>query len=138
MLSELFLHCLSDTNQSFIFIYCLNLRTKQSVRKKVKMALFPPMTRQSAVHVMAGTFIMISIGLGYFVHPGCFIIAGFVGVNLFQYGFTHQCPAEIVFGLMGLPDATCPIKLAMNVAEKQVTPAKINNVESDADQESKV
>lgn len=102
------------------------------------MATFPPMTRQSAVHVMAGSFIMISIGLGYFVHPGCFIIAAFVGANLFQYGLTHMCPAEFVFGLMGLPDASCPMKAACNAAEKQVIPSKNKNDTVESPEESKV
>lgn len=66
-----------------------------------------PVCRQNAVHIMAGTLIMLSLGLGYFVNHGFFIVTGFVGANLFQYGFTDFCPAVLIFGLLGLPDAEC-------------------------------
>ncbi|PKK90036.1 MAG: DUF2892 domain-containing protein [Candidatus Wallbacteria bacterium HGW-Wallbacteria-1] len=44
------------------------------------------------VHVIAGTFIMISLGLGLMVHKYWFAMTGFVGLNLFQYGWTGFCP----------------------------------------------
>lgn len=62
------------------------------------------MSRQSAVHVFAGVMILGSLALGHWVSPWWLLFTAFVGLNLFQYGFTGLCPADIVFGLMGLPD----------------------------------
>lgn len=67
-------------------------------------------SRQDAVHIMAGTFILVSLALYYWVSEGFLIVVAFVGANLFQYGFTGFCPAALIFGFMGLPDATCAIR----------------------------
>jgi len=64
------------------------------------------LSRVDAVHLMAGTFILVSLALYYWVSEWFLIIPAFVGANLFQYGLTGACPAEYVFGkLLGLP---CP------------------------------
>ncbi len=67
------------------------------------------MSRQSAVNVMAGSFILISLALYYWVSEWCLIITTFVGANLFQYGFSGYCPAATVFGMLGFRDATCSV-----------------------------
>ncbi len=60
------------------------------------------MTIENAVRILAGTFVLISLSLGYWVHPGWFLFTAFVGVNLIQSAFTHRCPAESIFKKLGL------------------------------------
>jgi hypothetical protein len=64
------------------------------------------MTIERALRIMAGLIVMVSVGLGYWVHPGFFLMTGFVGLNLFQSGFTNACPAMAVFRKLGLRDCT--------------------------------
>ena len=66
------------------------------------------MSRQSAVNVFAGCMILLSLALAHWVNPWWLLLTAFVGANLLQYGFTGFCPAEIIFGKLGLPDrASC-------------------------------
>jgi uncharacterized membrane protein YccC len=46
---------------------------------------------------MAGALITIGLLLAYTVHPYWIALPAFVGLNLFQSGFTGFCPAELVF-----------------------------------------
>ena len=41
---------------------------------------------------IAGTFVLLSVALGYFVHPAFFLFTAFVGANLLQSLFTRTCP----------------------------------------------
>jgi len=45
---------------------------------------------------------MLSLGLGYYVHPGWFLFTAFVGLNLFQSAFTNWCPAITMLRKMGV------------------------------------
>jgi hypothetical protein len=63
------------------------------------------MTTENAVRAMAGTFILASVSLGYFVHPGFLLFTGFVGLNLLQSSVTGFCPAEMIFRKIGLKPA---------------------------------
>ena len=49
---------------------------------------------ENAIRRLAGVMILVSLGLGLFVHPGWFGLAVFVGLNLVQSSFTGFCPAE--------------------------------------------
>jgi len=51
---------------------------------------------------IAGVFIMLSVALGYLVHPGWFGFTAFVGLNLFQSSITGFCPLERILGRFGL------------------------------------
>ncbi|RMF68741.1 MAG: DUF2892 domain-containing protein, partial [Calditrichaeota bacterium] len=42
------------------------------------------MTLESTIRAIAGTFILVSLALGYFVSPYWFLFTAFVGVNLLQ------------------------------------------------------
>jgi hypothetical protein len=64
------------------------------------------MTVERAVRVLAGTFVLLSVALGYWVSPYWFLFTAFVGLNLFQSGFTNMCPAMAIFRKLGLPDAS--------------------------------
>lgn len=63
------------------------------------------MTVERAVRALAGFFVLLSVGLGYWVHPGFLVFTAFVGANLLQSAFTGGCPAMWVFRKLGLPDA---------------------------------
>ena len=65
------------------------------------------MTIDNAVRVLAGTFVLASLALGYWVHHDWFLFTAFVGVNLIQSAFTHFCPAEMIFKKMGLKGGCC-------------------------------
>lgn len=50
----------------------------------------------------AGTFVLLSLALGWWVHPAWFLFTAFVGVNLLQSSFTSFCPLERILGRLGL------------------------------------
>ena len=49
---------------------------------------------QYIVRRFAGVFVLASLALGWFVHPGWFLFTAFVGLNLLQSSFTRFCPLE--------------------------------------------
>ena len=63
------------------------------------------MTVERALRTTAGFFVLLSLGLGHWVHPGFFLFTAFVGANLLQSGFTNACPAMWIFRKLGLKDA---------------------------------
>ena len=46
------------------------------------------------IRAVAGTLVLTSLTLGYFVHPGWFILSLFVGANLLQSSMTNWCFLE--------------------------------------------
>jgi hypothetical protein len=54
------------------------------------------------IHVVAGIFILGSLGLGIWVHPYWFIFTAFVGLNLFQFGLTGFCPMGLILSKLGV------------------------------------
>jgi Protein of unknown function (DUF2892) len=50
------------------------------------------MTINRYLRLFAGLFILISLTLGYLVHPGWYLFTAFVGLNLLQSAFTNWCP----------------------------------------------
>ncbi len=54
------------------------------------------------IHVVAGIFIMGSLALGTWVHPGWYWFTAFVGANLFQFGLTGFCPMAIILKKLGV------------------------------------
>ena len=63
------------------------------------------MTIENAVRALAGSFVLVSLALGYFVHPGFFLFTAFVGANLLQSAFTGICPATTIFKKLGFKDS---------------------------------
>ena len=59
------------------------------------------MKTESLVRILAGTLVLVSVGLTYLVSPWWLFLAGFIGLNLIQSAFTGFCPAEIVFRKLG-------------------------------------
>lgn len=62
------------------------------------------MTVSNGVRVWAGVFILASLALAHWVHPGWLFFTAFVGVNLIQSAFTGFCPAAAILRKMGLKD----------------------------------
>lgn len=50
------------------------------------------MSLERAIRIIAGIFILISLALGYYVHPNWYFFTAFVGLNLLQSGLTNWCP----------------------------------------------
>jgi hypothetical protein len=46
----------------------------------------------------AGTFVLLTLALGWWMHPTWFLFTAFVGVNLLQSSFTAFCPLERILG----------------------------------------
>ena len=55
------------------------------------------------VRIIAGAFIMISLLLAHFYSTSWLWLTGFVGLNLFQSGFTQFCPMFNILAKMGVP-----------------------------------
>lgn len=59
------------------------------------------MTMERIIRAVAGTFVLASLALGYWVHAGFFLFTAFVGFNLLQSSFTGICPLEIILKKAG-------------------------------------
>jgi hypothetical protein len=51
---------------------------------------------------IAGTFVLVSLALGYWVSPYWYLFTAFVGLNLLQSSFTHFCPMESLLARIGV------------------------------------
>ena len=69
------------------------------------------MTIERIILAVAGTFIMLSLALGWaaspvFHHEYWLFFTAFVGFNLFQSAFTGFCPLAMILKAMGFKSAT--------------------------------
>ena len=55
-----------------------------------------------AIRLIAGSFVLGSLALGYWVSPYWFLFTAFVGVNLIQSSFTRWCLMEKILARTGL------------------------------------
>lgn len=55
------------------------------------------MTLERSIRLLAGTLVMFSLVMYYFVSPWWLLLTAFVGFNLFQSSLTNFCPAEMIF-----------------------------------------
>jgi Inner membrane protein YgaP-like, transmembrane domain len=60
------------------------------------------MTMNEALRLIAGTFVLLSLALGYWVHPAWYLFTAFVGLNLLQSAFTKWCPMMWLLNKVGL------------------------------------
>lgn len=61
------------------------------------------------VLAFAGTMVISSLVLGYYVSPYWLLLAAFVGLNLLQSAFTGFCPLAIILKKAGVrPGAAFP------------------------------
>ncbi len=56
------------------------------------------MCHDRIIRRFAGTFILVSLALGWFVSPFWFLFTAFVGLNLLQSSLTGFCPLERILG----------------------------------------
>ncbi|MCX9476195.1 YgaP family membrane protein, partial [Vibrio cholerae] len=56
----------------------------------------------NGVRVLAGSMVLLSVILTWFVHPNFLWLTVFVGVNLIQSAFTGFCPAAFFLKKLGL------------------------------------
>ena len=70
------------------------------------------MTVNDSLRAIAGFFVLASVALGYWVHPGFLLFTAFVGANLLQSGFSRWCPMMAILRKAGvkdvLPEAKAP------------------------------
>ena len=65
---------------------------------------------ESAIRILAGSMVLISLALGHWVDSRWLFLGVFVGVNLIQSAITGFCPAEIVFKKLGVgKGASCSL-----------------------------
>ena len=67
------------------------------------------MTISDWIHVIAGSFILLSLSLGVEASPVFhsrywLFFTAFVGLNLFQFGFSKFCPLGLILKKLGVPE----------------------------------
>lgn len=60
------------------------------------------MTLHQYLRLIAGTFVMASVALGYFLDPRWFLFTALVGFNLFQSAFSDWCPTITFLKKLGV------------------------------------
>jgi len=60
------------------------------------------MTVERYIRLIAGTFVVLSLALGYWESPYWFLFTAFVGLNLFQSAFTNWCPMMSILRKSGV------------------------------------
>ena len=60
------------------------------------------MTVNEALRFIAGSFVLLSLILGYYFSPWFYLFTGFVALNLMQSAFSHWCPMMWLLQKMGL------------------------------------
>jgi hypothetical protein len=68
------------------------------------------MTTESVIRIFASTMILVSLALGApaspIFHSTYWLwLTAFVGVNLFQFGFTGFCPLNVILKKLGVRTA---------------------------------
>lgn len=62
------------------------------------------MTVESLLRLIAGFFVLLSVLLGVYVHPGFLWFTVFVSANLMQSAFTGWCPMMSLLRRLGARD----------------------------------
>lgn len=60
------------------------------------------MTIDRMVMRFAGFVVLLSLGLGLYVHPNWYWLSAFVGANLLQASFTGFCPLAMMLKRFGV------------------------------------
>ena len=60
------------------------------------------MTIERILRMIAGAFVLLSLALGFWVHPGFYLFTAFVGLNLLQSAFTDWCPMMAILERLGV------------------------------------
>ena len=56
------------------------------------------------LRAIGGFFVLLSVALGWWVHPAFYLFTAFVGLNLLQSAFTCWCPMMALLRLLGVPE----------------------------------
>ena len=74
------------------------------MRRPLTLHTLPPYTMCNDIIIrrFAGVFILLSVVLGWLVHPYWYLFTAFVGFNLLQSSVTSFCPLERILGRTGL------------------------------------
>lgn len=64
------------------------------------------MNIERMIRIIAGVFILLSVGLGMLVSPKWYYFTAFVGLNLLQSGFTNWCPMISLLKKFGVPSCS--------------------------------
>ncbi len=62
------------------------------------------MTVNKSLRLVGGAFVLASLALGTWVNPYWYLFTAFVGLNLFQSGFTNWCPMMAMLRKLGVRD----------------------------------
>ncbi len=62
------------------------------------------MTVERLLRMIGGGFVAASVLAGMYVHPGFYWFTAFVGLNLFQSGFTGFCPPSFLLKKLGFKE----------------------------------
>ncbi len=57
------------------------------------------------LRLIAGTFVLLSLALGHWVNGYFYLFTAFVGLNLFQSGFSDWCPMMWFLKVLGVKTA---------------------------------
>jgi hypothetical protein len=60
------------------------------------------MRLEAWLRAIAGTFVLASVALGRWVHPGFYLFTAFVGANLLQSAFSRWCPMISLLRALGV------------------------------------
>jgi len=60
------------------------------------------MRLEAWLRAIAGTFVLVSVALGHWVHPGFYLFTAFVGANLLQSAFSRWCPMISLLRALGV------------------------------------
>ena len=61
------------------------------------------MKMEQYIRAIAGTFVLLSLFLGYVHSPYWHLFTAFVGLNLLQSAFTRWCLMENILAKLGVP-----------------------------------
>ena len=66
------------------------------------------MNMERTIRAIAGSFVLVSLALGWWVHHGWFLFTAFVGANLLQSSITRWCLMEDILDKLGIVKKTGP------------------------------
>lgn len=67
------------------------------------------MTVERYLRLIAGSFVLATLLLGYFYSPYWFLFTGFVAINLIQSAFTNWCPMITFLRKLGVREDRKPL-----------------------------
>ena len=62
------------------------------------------MKMERIIRAFAGCFVLGSLALGWWIHPGWFLFTAFVGANLLQSSITRWCLMEDILAKLGVAE----------------------------------